>query len=160
MAFTRAKDSFTAVRCHTRSLSQISQPQTSRHGGIFYFIHALRRAQLPNFLESLMHLEQQTENLRPLIPSREQVLARLWEIANMSSEITRGSLTGQVKALQMIVAIEGLIPDRRARSVDNKPAPAARPQPNPAFAPSETQSVPYARDTRVPFSLKKNRRRR
>ena len=35
-AYTRAKDSFTAVRCPTRSLSQISQPQTSRRGGIFY----------------------------------------------------------------------------------------------------------------------------
>jgi hypothetical protein len=35
-AYMRAKDSFTAVRCPTRSLSQISQPQTSRRGGIFY----------------------------------------------------------------------------------------------------------------------------
>jgi len=30
--------------------------------------------------------------------------------------MTRGSITGQVKALSMIVAIEGLIPDRRAVS--------------------------------------------
>ncbi len=35
-AYMRAKDSFTAVRCPTRSFSQISQPQTSRRGGIFY----------------------------------------------------------------------------------------------------------------------------
>jgi hypothetical protein len=47
---------------------------------------------------------------------REQVLARLWEIANLSPEMTRGSITGQVKALSMIVAIQGLIPDRRAAS--------------------------------------------
>jgi hypothetical protein len=56
-------------------------------------------------------------------PSREQILARLWEIGNMNPEITRGSLCGQVKALSMIVAIEGLIPDRRAVSARNKPAP-------------------------------------
>jgi hypothetical protein len=55
-------------------------------------------------------------------PSREQILARLWEIGNMNPEITRGSLAGQVKALSMIVAIEGLIPDRRAVSARNKPA--------------------------------------
>jgi hypothetical protein len=35
--------------------------------------------------------------------------------------MTRSSITGQIKALSMIVAIEGLIPDRRARSVENKP---------------------------------------
>jgi hypothetical protein len=37
--------------------------------------------------------------------------------------MTRGSITGQVKALSMIIAIEGLIPDRRAASAQNKPAP-------------------------------------
>ena len=45
---------------------------------------------------------------------RGQVLGRLLEIAHLSPEMTRGSITGQVKALSMIVAIEGLIPDRRA----------------------------------------------
>jgi hypothetical protein len=55
--------------------------------------------------------------------SRDQVLARLWEIAHLSPEMTRGSITGQVKALSMIIAIEGLIPDRRAASAQNKPAP-------------------------------------
>jgi hypothetical protein len=54
------------------------------------------------------------EGLRRLNLGREQVLARLWEIANLSPEMTRGSVTGQVKSLAMIVAIEGLIPDRRA----------------------------------------------
>jgi hypothetical protein len=56
-------------------------------------------------------------------PSRDQVLARLWEIAHLGPEVTRGSITGQVKALSMIIAIEGLIPDRRAASTRNKPAP-------------------------------------
>jgi hypothetical protein len=55
--------------------------------------------------------------------SRDQILDRLWEIAKMNPEITRGSLTGQVKAISMIVAIEGLIPDRRAASARNQPAP-------------------------------------
>ncbi len=32
----RAKDSFTAVRCHTRSLSQNNAIPASRRGGIFY----------------------------------------------------------------------------------------------------------------------------
>ncbi len=54
--------------------------------------------------------------------TRDQILTRLWEIANLSPEITRGSLAGQVKALSMIVAIEGLIPDRRAASARNQPA--------------------------------------
>jgi len=60
---------------------------------------------------------------------REQVLDRLWEIAKMSPEMTRGSITGQVKALSMIVAIESLIPDRRAGSSEKKSAPPL-PQPD------------------------------
>jgi hypothetical protein len=54
---------------------------------------------------------------------REQVLDRLWEIAKMSPEMTRSSITGQVKALSMIVAIESLIPDRRVGSSEKKSAP-------------------------------------
>jgi hypothetical protein len=65
------------------------------------------------------------DGLRRLNPDREQVLARLWEIANLSPEITRGSVTGQVKALSMIVAMENLIPDRRAVSSEKKSAPAS-----------------------------------
>jgi hypothetical protein len=68
-------------------------------------------------------VEQDTEGLRRLNLSRDQVLARLWEIANLGPEMTRGSLSGQVRALSMIIAIEGLIPDRRAASAQNKPAP-------------------------------------
>jgi hypothetical protein len=64
-----------------------------------------------------------TEDLPRLNPSRGQVLARLWELAYLGPETTRGSITGQVKALSMIIAIEGLIPDRRAASGPNKPAP-------------------------------------
>ncbi len=82
-------------------------------------------------------VEQQTESLRPLTPGREQVLERLWELASICPEITRGSLTGQVKALSMIVAIEGLIPDRRAGSAQKNPAPPpTQPQSYPSTWPA------------------------
>ena len=75
---------------------------------------------------------------------REQVLDRLWEIAIMSPEITRGSLTGQVKAIQMIVAIEGLVPDRRSSSSATQPAaPLVKPpEPKPAPKPANDMSFP------------------
>ena len=84
--------------------------------------------------------DQEKERLRRQEQRREQVLDRLWEIANLSSEMTRGSITGQVKAIQMIVAIEGLIPDPRARSAKTNsilhPSPdPVVPEPNPARTP-------------------------
>ena len=72
-------------------------------------------------------VQQETEELRRLNLSREQVLARLWDIANLDPEMTRNSASAQIKALSMIVAIEGLIPsgtnDRRAVSSQKKSAP-------------------------------------
>jgi hypothetical protein len=59
-------------------------------------------------------VEKEVEGLRKLNLGRDQVLARLWELANLSHEVTRGSIAGQIKALAMIIAIEGLNPDRRA----------------------------------------------
>jgi hypothetical protein len=132
---------------------------------------------------------------------RKQILDRLWEIANLPVEATRNSITGQLKAISMIVAMEGLIPDRRAGSAQKnsvpapetypaacppRPAVGAHPQqatpagpqapaeegadhgvpgPTPASAPvgdtlpdrfpsHPAVSVP---DTRVPFSIQKNR---
>jgi hypothetical protein len=74
-------------------------------------------------------VQQETEQLRRLNLSREQVLARLWEIANLDPEMTRNSASAQIKALAMIVAIEGLIPNRRAGSSEKKSAsPPAFPQ--------------------------------
>jgi hypothetical protein len=58
-------------------------------------------------------VDEEVEALRKLTPSRDQVLNRLWELAALSHEQTRGSIAGQVKALSMISAIEGYIPDRR-----------------------------------------------
>jgi hypothetical protein len=63
------------------------------------------------------------DGLRRFNVDREQVLARLWEIANLSPDMTRGSVTGQVKAISMIVAMENFIPDRRAISSEKKSAP-------------------------------------
>jgi hypothetical protein len=64
-------------------------------------------------------LQQEAEGQHRLILDREKVLDRLWEIAYLSPEMTRGSITGQVKALSMIIAMQNLIPDRRA--VDRLP---------------------------------------
>ena len=69
-------------------------------------------------------VQQEAEGIRRLNLDREQVLTRLWEIANLSPEVTRGSVTGQVKALSMIVAMENFIPDRRAVSSEKESAPA------------------------------------
>jgi hypothetical protein len=68
-------------------------------------------------------VQQETDRLHRLNLGREQVLARLWELANLSPEMTRNSASAQIKALSMIVAIEGLIPDRRSVSAQNKSAP-------------------------------------
>jgi hypothetical protein len=64
------------------------------------------------------------DGLRHLNLDREQVLARLWELANLSPEMTRSSITGQVKAISMIVAMLNFIPDPRALSSQKK-SPAA-----------------------------------
>ena len=67
------------------------------------------------------------ERLHHFSLDREQVLERLWQIAKLSPEMTRGSVTGQMKALSMIVAMLNLIPDRRAISSEKKSAPAPAP---------------------------------
>jgi hypothetical protein len=72
-------------------------------------------------------MQQEFEEQRRLNQGRERVLARLWEIADLDPDMTRNSMSAQIKALSMIVAIEGLIPnrndDRRAGSAQNKSAP-------------------------------------
>jgi hypothetical protein len=61
--------------------------------------------------EKLIDLE--ADGLRSLNLGRDQILARLWYLASLSPEETRGSISGQIKAMSMVVAIEGLIPNRR-----------------------------------------------
>jgi hypothetical protein len=69
--------------------------------------------------EKLVDLE--AEGLRKLNLGRDQVLARLWELARLSHEVTRGSIAGQIKALTMIVALEGLIPGRGVSPSQTQP---------------------------------------
>jgi hypothetical protein len=64
------------------------------------------------------------EEVHRLNPNREQVLDRLWELAKLSPEMTRNSITGQVKAITLIIAMENFIPDRRAVAAEKKSAPA------------------------------------
>src|SRR5580704_1420163 len=61
-------------------------------------------------------VQQEAQQLYRLNLDREKVLARLWEIANLSPEMTRGSITGQVKAISMIIAMQNFIPNRHAVS--------------------------------------------
>ena len=69
-------------------------------------------------------VQQEADGLHRLTLDREKVLDRLWEIANLSPEMTRNSITGQVKAISMIIAMQNFIPDRRAVSAEKKSAPA------------------------------------
>jgi hypothetical protein len=89
-------------------------------------------------------VDQEAQGLRQLNLGRDQILNRLWELATLSHEVTRGAITGQIKALSMIIAIEGLIPDRR---VSQPAAPPAAPRilepeptPEPAPKPANGQS--------------------
>jgi hypothetical protein len=80
-------------------------------------------------------IEQEAQELRRCSLVRDRVLARLWQIADMLPEMTRNSASSQVKALSMIIAIEGLIPsrttnDRRAVAAENQ---SATPPADPPF---------------------------
>jgi hypothetical protein len=86
-------------------------------------------------------VQQETEEVLRQNRSREKVLNRLWEIAHLDPEVTRNSAAAQIKALSMIVAIEGLIlprttNDRRpqidpAAVLREQQAKTARPEPSP-----------------------------
>jgi hypothetical protein len=67
-------------------------------------------------------VQQEVGEQHRLNLDREKVLDRLWELAYLRPEITRNSITGQVKALSLIIAMQNFIPDRRAVSTANKPA--------------------------------------
>jgi hypothetical protein len=69
-------------------------------------------------------VKHHAQEVRGFNVSRDQVLTRLWDMANMDPERTRNSLSAQVKAISMIVAIEGLIPDRRAVAAQKQPVPS------------------------------------
>jgi hypothetical protein len=71
-------------------------------------------------------IEQDAQEHRRCSLARDRVLTRLWEIADLDPTITRNSASAQVKALSMIVAIEGLIP---TRATNGRSAVAAENQP-------------------------------
>ena len=74
-------------------------------------------------------VEKEVEGLRKLNLGRDQVLARLWELANLSHELTRGSIAGQIKAVSLIIAMEGLIPGRGVSLSQTQPtAPPVKAQ--------------------------------
>ncbi len=75
-------------------------------------------------------VDQEAEGLRKLNLGRDQILAWLWELANLSLEATRGIIAGQVKALSMIVAIEGLIQSDRMIAASLHPKRNTRPRPS------------------------------
>jgi hypothetical protein len=101
-------------------------------------------------------VQQEAEGQHRLNLDREQVLARLWEIANLSPEMTRGSITGQVKALSMIVAMQNFIPDRLATSSEKKSPPAPiRPQTSAAAWRDQKEDSPA-----IPEPLPARRQRR
>ena len=74
-------------------------------------------------------VEKEVEGLRKLNLGRDQVLTRLWELANLSHEVTRGSIAGQIKAVSLIIAMEGLIPGRGVSLSQTQPtAPPVKAQ--------------------------------
>jgi hypothetical protein len=99
-------------------------------------------------------INQEVGGIRSLNIGRDQILNRLWELATLSHEATRGNIAGQMKALAMIVAIEGLVPSgRNARRVStedpgdlvaapkNQPAAGQAPHPKPAAEPGPKSAV-------------------
>jgi hypothetical protein len=76
-------------------------------------------------------VDEEADRLRDLNLGRDRILTRLWELAALSSEATRGSIAGQIKALSMISAIEGFIPsltknDRRLSPSATQPVATPR----------------------------------
>jgi hypothetical protein len=101
-------------------------------------------------------VDQEAEGLRKLNLGRDQILARLWELANLSHEVTRGIIAGQIKALAMIVAIEGLIPDRRlSPSVTQPAAPPVEPDIYASKWRREQQHQPVAEEPGDPVDAAK-----
>ena len=72
-------------------------------------------------------VDEEADRLRKLNLGRDRILTRLWELAALSSEATRGSIAGQIKALSMISAIEGFIPSSTKN--DRRLSPSATTQP-------------------------------
>src|ERR1700689_2021004 len=66
---------------------------------------------------------QESEGLRKLNVGRDKVLERLWELATLPPDVTRGNINGQLKALAMFTSLGGLIPAAPAAQPEQPPAP-------------------------------------
>ncbi len=86
-------------------------------------------------------VDQEAEGVRKLNISRDQILDRLWELATLSHEVTRGTIAGQIKALSMIIAIEGLIPS--GMNARHLPPSAAQPADPPPAAARACPGAPW-----------------
>jgi hypothetical protein len=189
MAFARLVLSGTMTDRHAAEaagLNPDSAAYTKSKPHVRTYMHQHRAAVQQQLVQQEADLSQRAvDGLRRLHLDREKVLDRLWEIANLSPELTRGSITGQVKALTMIIAMENFIPDPRALSSGKKPAPHQQ-EDSPAVpacpgvvaeastGPGSGQSTSAGRvslseapppyvpmfasvpDSRVPFSIKMN----
>ncbi len=112
--------------------------------------------------QQLVQQEADDQHRRNL--DRQKALDRLWEIAYLSPEKTRGSISGQVKALTIIVAMHNFIPDRRAidrpsiyseKNAPAAPATGSAPEvpqnPGPSRATLASRSVTEAPRPSVPL---------
>ena len=91
---------------------------------------------------------EESEGLRKLNVGRDKVLERLWELATLPPDVTRGNINGQLKAVAMFAAMGGLfpvalppslssrlrrLPSRRKSmpppGAENRPSPRPRPWP-------------------------------
>jgi hypothetical protein len=101
-------------------------------------------------------VDQEVEGLRKLNIGRDQILDRLWELATLSHEVTRGIIAGQIKALAMIIAIEGLIPDRRFSPSGTQPAaPPVEPDIYPSAWLRKQQHKPVGEEPTDPVAATK-----
>jgi hypothetical protein len=91
-------------------------------------------------------VDQEAEALRKRNIGRDKILVRLWELAHLGPEATKGSIAGQIKAMSMIVAIEGLILNCRLPQAAAQPAatPLSREAP-PASPPAPFPEPPPLR---------------
>ena len=88
-------------------------------------------------------VDQEVDGLRKLSLSRDQILTRLWELATLNPEATRGSISGQVKAMSMIVALEGLLPNPHlARRLAPSQTPSAAVQAQRGQQQNHTEATP------------------
>jgi hypothetical protein len=66
---------------------------------------------------------EESEGLRKLNVGRDKVLERLWELATLPPDVTRGNINGQLKAVAMFAAMGGLFPVAPAAQPEQPPAP-------------------------------------